>query len=48
MISDASVGAIRDAACKDGMYTLRESGIHAVYKGLTTFDQVLAETTVES
>ncbi len=48
VISNASVGQIRDAACKNGMYTLRESGLHAVYKGLTTLEQVGSETTVES
>jgi type IV pilus assembly protein PilB len=34
--------------CKDmGMTTLRESGLRAIYKGLTTIDEVVRETVME-
>lgn len=44
VISCGSVGEVREAARKNGMYTLRESGIHAVKQGITTLAQVLSET----
>lgn len=48
VINHASIAEIRKTARENGMYTLRESGIHAVYNGLTTFEQVISETATES
>ncbi|MHC5080981.1 MAG: GspE/PulE family protein [Planctomycetota bacterium] len=42
----ASTDAIRSAARRQGMKTLRDSGIRAVLKGVTTVEEVLRETYV--
>ena len=35
-------------ACRKlGMWTLRESGLHAIYNGITTIDEVVRETVLE-
>ncbi len=47
VIALASVADIRDAARRNGMYTLRESGLYAVYNGITTLEQVIDETAVD-
>ena len=36
---------IREQALKDGMYTLRQDGIHKIKAGITTPEEVLRETT---
>lgn len=41
------IGAIRECALKDGMQTLRRSGLALVKKGITTIDEVIANTTKE-
>jgi type IV pilus assembly protein PilB len=43
----ANVGApeIRDGAVEDGMLTLRMDGLIKVWKGITTLEQVVRETT---
>jgi type IV pilus assembly protein PilB len=43
----ASTGVLRREAIKHGMRTLRESGLLAVYDGITSLDEVVRETVVE-
>jgi type IV pilus assembly protein PilB len=43
----ASTDALRIACRKMGMVTLRESGLRALYKGLTTIEEVVRETVVD-
>lgn len=40
----ASTNKLRDAARKRGMRTLRESGLLAIYDGLTTIEEVVSQT----
>jgi type IV pilus assembly protein PilB len=42
-----STDALRTACRKQGMATLRESGIRAIYNGITTIDEVVHETVME-
>ena len=44
----ASTNVIRSGARKRGMRTLRESGLLAIYDGLTTIEEVVSQTIVES
>ncbi|MCC7138172.1 MAG: type II/IV secretion system protein [Planctomycetes bacterium] len=44
VIEGASSDAIRDQARREGMRTLRESGLLAIFDGLTTVEEVLRET----
>ncbi len=46
IMDKASSDALRRAARKAGMRTLRESGLLAVYDGVTTVDEVLHETAI--
>jgi len=43
----ASVGELRDAAAKGGMFTLRQAGMQKIYSGLTTIEEVVRETAVD-
>ncbi|MBI4717368.1 MAG: Flp pilus assembly complex ATPase component TadA [Planctomycetes bacterium] len=43
----ASTGVLRREAIKNGMRTLRETGLLAIYEGITTLDEVVKETIVE-
>ena len=43
----ASTNVLRQAARKRGMRTLRESGLMAIYDGLTTIEEVVAQTITE-
>ncbi|MHC4976838.1 MAG: GspE/PulE family protein [Planctomycetota bacterium] len=47
IMNEASTALLRDAARKRGMTTLRESGLRAIYEGLTTIDEVVRETIEE-
>jgi type IV pilus assembly protein PilB len=47
VMQHASSNALRDAARKRGMRTLRESGLLAIYDGLTTIEEVVNQTIVE-
>jgi len=38
---------LREAAVERGMSTLRESGLAAIYDGVTTIEEVVRETIVE-
>jgi type IV pilus assembly protein PilB len=44
IMNRASTNAIREAARKYGMRTLRECGLLAIFDGLTTIDEVVRET----
>jgi type IV pilus assembly protein PilB len=43
----ASTDQLRTACKKKGMWTLRDSGMKAIYKGLTTIEEVVRETVLE-
>lgn len=47
MMKEASTAVLRVAARKKGMRSLRESGLMAIYEGVTTIDEVLRETLAE-
>jgi type IV pilus assembly protein PilB len=44
VIKGASSDAIRDQGRREGMRTLRESGLLAIFDGVTTVEEVLRET----
>ncbi len=44
VLSNASTSELREAAVRGGMRTLRESGLLAVYDGITTIEEVARET----
>jgi type IV pilus assembly protein PilB len=43
----ASTDQLRQACCRLGMTTLRESGLHALFGGMTTIEEVARETAWE-
>jgi type IV pilus assembly protein PilB len=43
----ASTDVLRAAARKQGMITLRESGLEAIFNGVTTIEEVVRETVLE-
>ncbi len=47
ILENSSTGVIRDAARKRGMRTLRESGLLAIYDGVTTIEEIVAQTVME-
>jgi type IV pilus assembly protein PilB len=47
IMNSASTQVLRAASRKRGMRTLRESGMLAIYDGLTTVDEVVKETIIE-
>jgi len=47
IMSESSASRLRAAAREKGMKTLRQSGILAIYDGLTTIEEVIRETMVE-
>ncbi len=47
VMNEASTAVLRSAARKKGMRSLRESGLMAIYEGLTTIDEVVRETLEE-
>jgi len=42
-----STAVLRHEAVKRGMRTLRETGLMAIYEGITTLDEVVKETIIE-
>jgi type IV pilus assembly protein PilB len=46
IIKQSSTETIREVARSNGMSTLLESGLNAVYSGLTTLEEVARETSV--
>jgi type IV pilus assembly protein PilB len=47
VMKEASTAVLRDHARRRGMRSLRESGLLAIYEGLTTIDEVVRETLAE-
>jgi type IV pilus assembly protein PilB len=47
IMKQASTAVLREEARKRGMRSLRESGLRAIYEGLTTIDEVVRETILE-
>jgi len=47
IMREASTAVLREEARKRGMQSLRESGLRAIYDGLTTIDEVVRETMEE-
>lgn len=47
VMNEASTSVLRTSARKKGMRSLRESGLMAIYEGLTTIDEVVRETIEE-
>ena len=43
----ASTDQLRDACRKHGMTTLREAGLHAIFNGVTTIEEIVRETVLE-
>jgi len=48
ILQGVSTNVIRDEAKKRGMRTLRESGLMAIYDGITTIEEVVAATVMET
>ena len=48
IMNDASTTVLRNAARKNGMRMLRENGMRAIFDGITTIDEVVRETIMES
>ena len=47
IIGQSSTAAIREAGRRRGMRTLRDSGLLAIYDGVTTIEEVIAQTIYE-
>jgi type IV pilus assembly protein PilB len=47
VMKEASTAVLRASARRKGMRSLRESGLMAIYEGLTTIDEVVRETLAE-
>jgi len=47
IMKESSLNALRDHTRKQGLRTLRESGLLAIYEGQTTIDEVVRETIAE-
>jgi len=47
IIQEVSTDVLREAAIERGMSSLRESGLAAIYDGVTTIEEVVRETIVE-
>ncbi len=47
IIAESSTAALRALALKKGMRTLRESGLLAIFDGVTTIEEVVKETVVD-
>ena len=48
ILRNGSVAEIRDAACRNGMLTLRDAGMAKVYEGVTTIEEVVRETVLDA
>jgi type IV pilus assembly protein PilB len=48
IIRNASTEEIREAARRNGMVTLRESGMESIFMGQTTADEVIRETILDA
>ncbi len=47
VMNHASTNVLRSAAMKNGMRLLRDTGLSAIYDGITTIDEVVKETVTE-
>jgi len=47
IMNRASTAVLRREAVKRGMRTLRQAGLHCIYDGLTSLDEVVRETIIE-
>ncbi len=47
IVAELSTAKLRDEAVRNGMHTLRDSGLDALFEGQTTIDEVIRETIVE-
>jgi type IV pilus assembly protein PilB len=47
IMQNASTNLLRNQAVKDGMRLLRESGLLAIYEGITTIEEVVKETVLD-
>ena len=47
VMNRASTNVLRAAALKTGMGQLRDSGLAAIYDGITTIDEISKETMIE-
>jgi type IV pilus assembly protein PilB len=47
VMNQASTSVLREESIKRGMRTLRDSGLLAIYDGMTTIDEVVRETALE-
>jgi type IV pilus assembly protein PilB len=47
IMNQASTGVLRAAGQKAGMKLLRDTGLAAIYDGITTIDEVIKETSTE-
>jgi type IV pilus assembly protein PilB len=47
VIRNASTDELRESAKGFGMTTLRDAGLDAAYKGLTSIEEIIRETIVE-
>ncbi|HKQ48128.1 MAG TPA: ATPase, T2SS/T4P/T4SS family [Phycisphaerae bacterium] len=48
VMNGASTGILHEAALRNGMRTLRESGLLAIYDGVTTIEEVVKETVISA
>ena len=48
IMNNASTDVIRDKAKNDGMVTLRDAGMAAMFAGVTTAEEVIRETILEA
>ena len=48
VMNGASTGILHEASLRNGMRTLRESGLLAIYDGITTIEEVVKETVISA
>ena len=48
IMRNASTEDLRELARKNGMVTLRDSGMQGIFEGLTTAEEVIRETILEA
>ena len=48
VMNQAATAVLRREAVKQGMRTLRDSGLLAIFEGITSLDEVVKETIVDS
>ena len=47
ILRNGSVSEMRDAACRNGMLTLRDAGLAKIFEGVTTIEEVVRETVLD-